>query len=67
MIAILTKTGQIPQNWPVFTTLYVLKDYAVDPIKITTLKANYLYIRMLAFFICGLGIDLGIVLKIIPS
>ena len=37
-----------------------------SPIEITTLKANYLYVRMLAFFVFGLGIDLGMV-QIMPT
>lgn len=35
-----------------------------SPIEITTIKANFLIIRLLAFFVFGLGMDLGIVYKL---
>jgi hypoxanthine-guanine phosphoribosyltransferase len=37
----------------------ITKSKGSNPIEITTIKANYLTFRLLAFFILGLGMDLG--------
>lgn len=45
-------------------TLKSCRPIFYSPIEITTIKANFLIVTLLAFFIFGLGMDLGMVQKV---